>query len=68
MRVAKIKVAKRRGRTEYFKTYYDVYDEAKRFFEKELKENSNLDGLLCYNITVAMDKWNSTQKQYVINL
>jgi len=68
MRIAKIRVTKRKGKTEYFKTYYDVYDEVKRFFEKELKENPNLDGLLGYNIRVAMDKWNSTQKYFYISL
>jgi len=68
MKTVKIKVTSRKGREEYFKTYYEVYNEARKKFENELKRNSNLDGLLRYNISVAMDKWNSTQKYFNISL
>jgi hypothetical protein len=68
MKTARIKVTSRKGKEEFFKTYDDVYDEARKKFEKELRNNPHLDGLLRYNISIVIDNWNSTQKYYNINL
>jgi hypothetical protein len=51
-----------------FKNYEDLHNIAMKKFEKELKDNPNLMGLLLYNIDKAIDDWDSTKEYYEISL
>jgi len=65
MKTIKIKVyTQKKG----FKNYEDLYNIAVKKFEKELKENPNLKGLLLCSIDKAIEEWDSIKKYYEISL